>query len=327
MRSKHITVVIPCYRVPPSVTELVRKTIKLVNRVIVVDDACPNNTGELVRSAFPGDDRIVVLNNEHNSGVGGATIRGYIEAMNLGTDIIVKVDGDGQMDPKYIRRLIYPLVIGEADFTKANRFYDREALDSMPLIRRIGNICLSVICKAVTGFWHLSDPTNGFTAINSKALEQVNLNKVYRDYFFEISMLIRLNTIRATTLDVPVPAYYGEETSSLKISKILTSFPFHLIRGAGARVFWRYLIYDINAVTIFLIIGSLFFGFGFLWGAYHWIITIQTGIAQTAGTVAVAFLPMILGFQMLLQALLLDVIDKPSHLISHQIEDSDSFDN
>ena len=323
MRANHVTVVIPCYRVPPSVIELVKKTVEFVDRVIVVDDACPNKTGELIRSAFPNDPKIVVLTNERNAGVGGATIRGYFEAMNLGTDVIVKLDGDGQMDPKYIRRLVHPIVIGKADFTKANRFYDREALDSMPLIRRIGNICLSVICKFVTGFWHLSDPTNGFTAINVKALKQVNLNKVYRDYFFEISMLIRLNTIRATTMDVPVPAFYGTETSSLKIGKILMSFPFHLVRGFGARIFWRYLIYDINAATIFLIMGSIFFWFGFLWGLYHWITSINTGVTQTAGTVAIAFLPMILGFQMLLQALLLDVIDKPSHLISHQIEDSD----
>ena len=323
MKVKHITVVIPCYRVPITVTDLIRETLSYADRIIVVDDACPNRTADHVEAAFQDDKRVIVLRNENNTGVGGATISGYLEALNRGTDVVVKLDGDGQMDPKYIRRLVHPIRIGIADFTKANRFYDREALKSMPLARRIGNIALSVICKMVTGFWHLTDPTNGFTAINSKALRQVNLGKVYRDYFFEISMLIRLNTIRATTMDVPVPAQYGEEESSLRISKILKSFPIHLVRGFCARLFWRYLIYDINAVTVFLVIGSLLFGFGFMWGAYHWVLSIYSGVTQTAGTVAIAFLPIILGFQMLLQALLIDVIDKPSHLISHQIEDAE----
>lgn len=324
MKTKHLTVVIPCYRVPITITDLIRETLTYVDRIVVVDDACPNRTADHVENVFQNDERVVVLRNEVNKGVGGATIRGYLEAIDLGTDIIIKLDGDGQMDPQYIRRLVHPIRIGIADFTKANRFYDREALKSMPIIRRIGNIALSVICKSVTGFWHLSDPTNGFTAINAKALKQVNLDKVYRDYFFEISMLIRLNTIRATTMDVPIPALYGDGGSSLNIGKILRSFPIHLIRGFCARLFWRYLVYDINAVTVFLLIGSLFLGFGFGWGVYHWAASIYTGVAQTAGTVAVAFLPIILGFQMLLQALLLDVIDKPSHLISHQIEDSDT---
>jgi dolichol-phosphate mannosyltransferase len=325
MKSLHLTVVIPCYRVPKTITELVSRTSELVDRVIVVDDACPERPGELVRTTFKNNPKIVVLTNKQNAGVGGATIRGYLEAIKLGTDIVVKLDGDGQMDPKYINRLVHPIKIGIADFTKANRFYDREALNNMPLPRRVGNIGLSVICKAVTGFWHLSDPTNGFTAINVRALKQVNLNKVYRDYFFEISMLIRLNAIRATTMDLPIPAKYGDEKSSLKISKILRSFPIHLIRGLGARVFWRYLIYDINAVAIFLLMGSLFFGFGVIWGGYHWMMSINTELPQTAGTVAIAFLPMILGFQMLLQAMLLDIIDKPDHLISHRIEDEEEF--
>ncbi len=235
--------------------------------------------------------------------------------------IIVKMDGDGQMDPLYLRRLLNPIVDGSADFTKGNRLFDLVALRQMPRIRRIGNLGLTLLTKFASGQWHISDPTNGYFAIHSTALRFINFNRLAKRYFFETSLLIQLNIVRAVSIDVPIPARYSDENSSMNICRIFLTFPSRLFIGLIQRLLWRYFIYDINAVTVLLFFGSLFAAGGVAFGAYRWIIGAMANTFQSSGTVALALLPIILGFQMLLQALLLDVVDKPAVPLSRLIRD------
>jgi len=302
------------------IIEVVRGIPPEITTIIVVDDACPQNSGRYLSQQIT-DPRLQVIYHEINLGVGGALITGYRAALAAGCDVVVKMDGDNQMDPLYLPRLLHPILTGHADFTKGNRFYDLGALQQMPVGRRVGNLGLTFLTKAASGYWNVADPTNGFTAIHSAALRMLNFDQLSRRYFFETSMLIQLNIVRAIAYDVPIPARYGSERSSLSIWRSLFGFPPRLITGFFRRLLWRYLIYDINAVTVLLVSGSIGTGFGIFFGIYRWFLGQAEHQFQSAGTVAIALLPTLLGFQMLLQAILLDVMDRPTTPLSRLISD------
>ncbi|MEP6671448.1 MAG: glycosyltransferase family 2 protein [Chthoniobacter sp.] len=314
-----IAVVIPCYRVRDKIVDVVDSVVALADFVIVVDDCCPDKSGAHLRKAH-SDPKLTVVFHEANQGVGGAMITGFKTALDLGADIVVKMDGDGQMEAKHLPRLIGPLAARKADFAKGNRFYDLRALRTMPLVRRLGNFGLTLLSKAASGFWHLSDPTNGFFALRANALRLLNFHLLAPRYFFEISLLIQLNVIRAVALDVPIPAKYADENSSLSPWRALCTFPAKLAGGLVHRIWWRYFIYDINIVTVFLMTGALLFFGGGAFGAWRWSNNWLYGREQSAGTVALAMLPVILGFQMLLQAVVLDMMDKPDGPISDVLD-------
>jgi glycosyltransferase involved in cell wall biosynthesis len=217
------TVVIPCYREKSKILNVLRKIGSTIDKIIVIDDACPEKTGEHV-TKNSNDPRILVVTHSHNQGVGGATMSGYRKALELNSDVIVKIDGDGQMDARNINKLITPILKGQADYTKGNRFHSPSNLSTMPKIRLIGNLLLSFASKMSSGYWRIFDPTNGFTAIHGKVLKELPLDKISKDYFFESDMLFRLNITRAVICDIPMKAVYADETSNLKISKILMPF-------------------------------------------------------------------------------------------------------
>jgi hypothetical protein len=221
------------------------------------------------------------------------------------------MDADGQMDPEYLPHLIEPLVAGRADYAKGNRFHDAAALRRMPLARRLGNAGLSFLIKAASGQWNIFDPTNGYTAIHRSALEGLEIARLHPRYFFESSMLIRLREIGALVEDVPMPALYNGETSHLSAVRALVEFPALLLREGVKRVLWQYFVADFNAVSLFLVCGIPLALFGFVFGAYHWIVNSRAGTFASTGTVMLAVLPLILGFQLLLQALVLDVQNTP----------------
>ena len=320
MRTK-IAIAIPCYKVKQHILNVIRGIPTWVDCIFAIDDACPQQSGNFIVENCT-DSRVKVLFHKENKGVGGATITGYRAALEAGCDIVVKMDGDDQMDPGFLPRLLRPILSGHADFTKGNRFYDFEALRQMPLVRRIGNLGLTILTKAASGYWNIADPTNGYTAVHTSTLRILSLDLIAPRYFFETSMLIQLNIVRAVAHDVPIPARYGSETSSLSIWRALVGFPPRLIAGFFRRLLWRYFIYDINAVTILLVVGLLSSGFGIGFGLYRWlVIGLAQHQTQSAGTVAVALLPTLLGFQMLLQAIVLDLTDRPSIPLSRLVSD------
>ncbi len=173
IKNKNIAVVVPSYKVSKHILQVINDIPKFINHVIVIDDKCPQNSGMIAESS--DDKRVIVCYHEVNQGVGGAVVTGYKKAMELGADIVVKIDGDGQMDVNYMQQLIEPLIDGKADYTKGNRFADFKALRQMPKIRLLGNSGLSFLVKASSGYWNMMDPTNGYTAINKHALGELDL--------------------------------------------------------------------------------------------------------------------------------------------------------
>ncbi|MDD2759411.1 MAG: glycosyltransferase family 2 protein [Methylomonas sp.] len=316
-----IAVVIPCYRVTKHVLDVLSKTGEEVSFIFVVDDACPEDSGNFVKNHCL-DARVVILHNLQNLGVGGAVMTGYKAAIEAGADIIVKIDGDGQMDPRLIPDFIAPIIAGEADYTKGNRFFDLEKIRSMPKRRLFGNAVLSFMTKFSSGYWDLFDPTNGYTAIHADVARHLCFEKISRRYFFETDMLFRLNTLRAVVLDIPMDAHYGDEESNLEISKIIGEFLFKHFRNFLKRIFYNYYLRDMSLASLELPLGLLFFISGSGFGIYHWINSLQSGIPTSAGTVMLAALPMLIGLQLLLSFLAYDISNiprKPFHKLRRSL--------
>ena len=236
-----IGVVIPAYKVLNQIRGVILSIPSTIDHIIVVDDKCPQLSGKEVQKA--GDKRIEVLFHERNTGVGGAMATGYKKALELACDIVIKIDGDGQMDPSFIDKLVAPLLEGEADYSKGNRFKDFDALRSMPKIRLFGNSALSFLLKIDSGYWNVMDPTNGYTAISAQTLKRLELDTISKRYFFESDMLIHLNIINAVVKDMSIPTKYRDEKSSLHVGEALIKFPFKLMTGFAKRVFLKYFIW------------------------------------------------------------------------------------
>jgi len=311
MESPNIDVVIPCYKVSRHILAVIAQIPEIVSKIYVVDDCCPEGTGSHVRENCP-DPRVRVIFHEQNKGVGGAMISGYRAALAEGAGVVVKIDGDGQMDPGLVNRFVDPILSGKADYTKGNRFFDIELLASMPRARLFGNSVLSLVNKAASGYWHMMDPTNGYTAIHSVALSRIPLEKIDQRYFFESDMLFRLNVARAVVMDIPMEARYGVETSSLNIAKTALNFPGKYMGRFIKRIFYNYFLRDFNAGTIELVLGILLILAGTAYGILRWYISAETGIPATSGRVMLSALPILLGFQLLISAVAFDIAHVPT---------------
>jgi hypothetical protein len=227
-------------------------------------------------------------------------ITGYRAAFEDGVDVIVKIDGDGQMDPALIPRMVYPVISGEADYTKGDRFYKAEYLSQMPVIRKIGNAFLSFMNKFSSGYWHIFDPTNGYTAIDASVAKEIPFEKVSKRYFFESDILFHLGLLRAVVRDVPIKAVYQGEVSSLKIEKILFEFITGHIHHFIIRVIYNYFVRNFTLGSIELVFALLFILLGLIIGGVHWTTSITTGVTASPGTVMLSALPIMIGFQLVL---------------------------
>jgi dolichol-phosphate mannosyltransferase len=319
MQSK-VAVIIPCYRVKAHILGVIGRVGGEVSHIYAVDDACPEGSGDFVREHCT-DPRVQVLRNDENRGVGGAVMTGYEAALRDGADILVKVDGDGQMDPALIPRFVRPIAAGQADYSKGNRFYDLTRIREMPTIRLLGNAALSFMSKLSTGYWNLFDPTNGFTAMHARVARRVGFDKISPRYFFESDMLFRLNIIRAVVADIPMDAHYGDERSNLKISRVAGEFLIKHTRNFGKRVLYNYFLRDMTVASLELIVGAALFIFGVVFGGYHWLRGLASGLATPLGTIMLAALPTMLGLQMLLAFIGFDVANVPRRPIHPDLPD------
>jgi len=304
-----IIAVIPAYKVAAHIEDVVHSIPSFIDEIIVVDDKCPQNSGTIIqRLNLPN---LTVIYHQKNMGVGAAVMSGFLKAIDNSADIIVKIDGDGQMDCSYIPKLIDPIIKGHADYTKGNRFMDFKSLKIMPKMRLLGNSGLSFLMKAASGYWNIMDPTNGFIAINRQAILNLNTEKIAKRFFFESDMLINLNIYNMVVKDISMPAKYGNEKSSLSITKTLLEFPLMILRGFTKRVFFKYYIYDFNMASIYILLGMPMILFGFIFGVLKWINGIIYHVHNTAGTIMIAVLPIILGTLFLLQAIQIDINSVP----------------
>jgi hypothetical protein len=238
-------------------------------------------------------------------------VAGMERALTEGAELIVKVDGDGQMDPEQIVTLLEPLAKDGYDYAKGNRFLHGDALRQMPRPRLLGNFALTFLTKLASGYWHIFDPQNGFLAVKASALREIDLKTLARGFFFENDMLIHLNIRNCRVKDVAMPAVYGNEHSSLRIRRILVSFPRLLLRGLCTRIWEKYMLRDFSAIAVFWVVGMPLILFGGTFGAWHWAQSWWSGHPASTGTVMLSVLPFLIGFELILQAIILEIQESP----------------
>jgi len=313
-----IAVVIPCFRVRNSILDVIDAIGPECQAVYVVDDACPEKTADLVESDCH-DPRVRVVRLTQNQGVGGATIEGYRRAIDGGAEILVKLDGDGQMDPALIPRLVALIQQGEADYVKGNRFFELDGLQSMPIVRLVGNSLLSFINKISTGYWNVFDPTNGFTALHSGVARQLPFEKLSRRFFFESDMLFRLGTLRAVVSDVPMPVRYASERSNLRVHRVLLEFAWKHAANTFKRLFYNYYLRDFSIASVEILAGVASLAWGTWFGVTRWFLGISQNVPATSGTVMVAALPVLLGVQLILAFLNFDIQNVPRDVLHKRL--------
>lgn len=304
-----VGVVIPSYRSRATILEVISKIGPEVSEIVVVDDACPEKTGEWVRDNC-ADERVEIEFLETNVGVGGATVRG-MEKLSSRVQILVKLDSDGQMDPTQIQLLTAPIMRGEADYCKATRLTQRENFSGMPMIRLIGNSGLTLFSKASSGYWSVTDPTNGYIALHSQLFKSLPWGKLDKRFFFESDLLFRCYLSGANLVEIPMNAIYGHEKSNLSIGKSALVFPAKHFSRLSKRLFLQYFVKEWNPGSILLLTGIFTLLFG-ITGALI-IAFMGTGADEpaTAGQVMLFALPIIVGYQSLLSFLAFDVGNFP----------------
>ena len=307
---KTIAVVVPSYKVTAHILAVLAKIGPEVDRIYVVDDACPEGSGRLVQSSL-ADARVAVIFCDTNLGVGGAVMTGYRAALADGCDCIVKIDGDGQMDPQLLPQFVAPILDGRADYTKGNRFFNLEDVQAMPFVRLAGNAALSFMCKASSGYWSIFDPTNGYTAISAQAASLLPMDKISPRYFFETDLLFRLGTFGAVVQDIPMRAVYGSEKSNLSVKKVIFSFALGHLRNFFKRILYNYFLRGFSVASVELILAVGFLLFGGLYGLTKWVQSALSGVYASSGEVMLAALPVIVGVQLLISFIGFDMQSQP----------------
>lgn len=306
-----VAVVIPCYRSAHSIVAVVEAIPEGVGSIICVNDCSDDNLGEVLDGLARRNRRLTVITHPVNMGVGGATISGYRRAIADGAQVIVKIDSDGQMNPAFIPAFVAPILAGEADYVKGNRFFDIDRVRKMPVLRLVGNAGLTFMSRFSSGYWELADPTNGFTAISAKVAALLPLEKLHKRYFFESDILFRLYSFSAVIAEQPLETRYGDETSHLSALHCFVTFPFLHLRNFLKRIFYSYFLRNFDVASLNLMAGVLLGLFGAVFGAVAWIHSARTGEPATAGTVMLSVTPLLVGFQLLLSFLHLDVARAP----------------
>jgi len=310
-KNNSIAVVIPYYNASQHIVNVVQKLPHFIDEIIIVDDKGREKLPLAKLHDLSTSALISVIENERNLGVGGATKNGFLRSIDNNHDIVIKVDADDQMDTSYVEEMINYLISDKAEMVKGNRFINTKALMKMPIVRRVGNLGLSFLTKAATGYWNNFDPTNGFLAIKTSALKKINFDNLSERYFFETSLISEFYFINGRIKDISMPAIYGEEKSSMKVWKMPLIFSKKLISLFFKRIIKQYFLFDFNIASLYIVVGLPLFLFGVIYGLFEWWFYSSQDLYAPTGTIMLVSLSIILGFQLLLQAIQYDIFNAP----------------
>jgi glycosyltransferase involved in cell wall biosynthesis len=299
-----IATVVPAYNEERHIAQVITTMPAFVDHIIVINDASSDRTSEVARATE--DPRLVLIEHTVNTGVGGAVVDGHRRALELGAGIICIMAGDAQTDPAYLESLVEPVADGRCDMAKANRFFSSQSYAGMPRYRVFGNVVLSFLNKLASGFWHIFDPQNGYLAVRREVLEAVPLDSIAKGYSLENDFLINLNILGARVTDVPVPAVYADEQSSIKLRRVVPQMVSLLFRGFFRRIIRKYVLWSFSPVALFLFTGLALCFFGVVVGAWTIAQTLGPPEASTA-TVLLSVGPLLVGINLLVSALMLDI--------------------
>ena len=307
-RNLHTAVVIPAYNEEKLIGKTLDKLPDFIDTIIVVNDGSTDSTLSILHRLAKTNKKLTVLTNDENRGIGYTLISGYKHALkNTKADAIGIVAGDAQFDTSYLKPMLDDFIEYDLDYIKASRFFHREAFKKMPRYRQLGNIFISLLTKFSTGYYSITDITNGCGFLRRSILEKVNFDFIKHRYDYETSMLTALSIANARIKDHAVPAHYGEETSSIKLIPTALRNLRAVWQGFWQRIYYKYVLYSFHPIALLLFAGLLLSIIGFAIGAYLLIAKLWLGATPSSGTVMLVVLPIILGFQLLLTALIMDV--------------------
>ncbi len=267
-KNKKIAVVIPAYKEEKLIGETLSYIPEYVDRIYAVDDGSPDRTYEIMLKIAKEDPRIICMKHKKNGGVGAAIVTGYKKALEDEMDIAVVMAGDNQMDASFLPDLLEPIIKGRADYVKANRLLSPRYRLGMGKWRFFGNSILTFLTKIASGYWQIMDPQNGYTAISRNALERLELDSIYPWYGYCNDILVKLNVYGLRVVDVPVPARYGMEKSSIKYSTYIVKISLMLLRNFFWRLKMKYIVLSFNPLVFFYILGIILTPIGFITGIY-----------------------------------------------------------
>lgn len=310
-RKRKIAVVIPAYNEERLIAHTIIGVPAYVDFIIPTNDCSKDNTADQIQTLARKNRKIHAIDLKTNSGVGGAIMAGHAKALELGADIIAVMAGDNQMDPQCLPQLLDEIIDRPCDYAKGNRFRHSEELKTMPKVRLVGNVVVTLMNKLATGYWSVSDPLNGYTAITARALRSLDKARLQPRYDFEISMLLELADKRAVVKDVFIPARYGDEKSKIKLFRDAWRAIQTISKGFLHRIFVRNFLYDSSIAAFFYIASGMLFLLATALSVYV-IISAIGEPSPSSGTVMLAVLPWIVGIQFFLQAVIMDMHNEPN---------------
>ncbi len=289
-KNKTIAAIIPCYNEEKQILKVLSSMPDIIDHLIVINDASTDKTLEIIKKETKNNDKVFLIDHKKNQGVGGAIASGYKWARDNSTDIAVVMAGDAQMDPKDLTAILDPVADGNADYSKGNRLSSGLAYKEIPKIRYYGNAILSLLTKIASGYWHIADSQNGYTAINKKSLKLIDWDKMYKRFGQPNDLLVRLNINNLKVQDVHInPVYNVGEKSEIKIHRVIFTISWLLLK----RFFWRikekYLIRDFHPLIFFYFFGILFLIITLILATRLIMITFSTGIIPQMNALAMMF--------------------------------------
>lgn len=306
-----LAIVIPYYNAQDFILTVVEKALIFSDTIIIVNDNSPQ---PLPIKELEKISQVVVIKTPENMGVGGATKFGFNYATSIDHIVaVVKLDADDQMDATYIPCLAKAVIVDGFAMAKGNRFRDFKALKNMPAVRRMGNLFLSFLSKISTGYWNCFDFNNGFLCIATENIKAFDFDKISNDYFFETSLISELYFQRGKIKEIGMPAIYGDEESNMKLFQMPFLFSVNLFKKYISRILKGYFMYDFNIGSIYIIFGWPLFLGGVIFGSYNWYHYASLEKFTPVGTIMISALLIIVGFQLLLQALQFDMQNNPNN--------------
>lgn len=309
-RSQKIGIFVPAFNEEKNIGEVLKTMPDYVDHILVVDDHSSDDTSKVVKKFMKKDKRIILERNRQNQGNGYGAKFAYQKLIEMGSDIIGPLAGDGQTEPQYLTRLLDPVIDGKCDLAKGNRFLEAAVYKKMPRYRFIGNIFVTMLNKFSTGYYSMFDSLNGYYVVRANVLSKINFDALGNRYEFENSFWIQLNIANARLLDVSIPPIYKDEQSKIKLAKVVLPTLWTLQKGFVKRIFLKYILFNFSPIGLFYIAGTLLTWFGIIFGVVVLLTSIGPAVASTA-TVMIAVVPFILGIQFLLQAVVLDIQNEP----------------
>lgn len=306
-RNLKVAAIIPCYNEEKLITKTIATLPNFVDEIIAVDDLSTDKTWKIIQDLSKSNKRVTPIHLSVNQGIGGAYMNGFEKALDNGADLIFTMAGDAQCNQDYMANMIDTLIDDKLDYVKANRFVHLEELKQMPTFRRVGNTIITILTKFSSGYYSIFDSQNGYGVFKRKTLENLPMDNIGRRYDYENTLLIALAIMGARVKDEPVPAIYGDEESTIPVFKTTLRALRVVWRGFWRRIYRKYVLINFHPIALFLYGGIFLSGIGILFGIYMIFDKVISNITPSSGTVMLAVLPIIIGFQLLLTAITMDM--------------------